>query len=76
METTTNTNYVTVFPATNGRKGWMVGSRNGATIVHTRLNAESFNADGARAEAAALFPGATVYMAGDPKPWETRKAAA
>jgi hypothetical protein len=78
METTTNTNYVTVFPATNGRKGWMVAVRTGSVIDHIRLEgAASFEPDKARAAAEALFPDKLVYMAGDPvKPWETTAVAA
>jgi hypothetical protein len=77
METTTTT-YVTVFPATNGRKGWMVANRVGAVINHTRLEGvASFEPEAARAAAEALFPDATVYLAGDPvKPWETTAVAA
>lgn len=68
METTTT--YVTVFPADRNR-GWMLAYRNGSAIIHTRLNAPLAKPDEARAEAAGLFPGKAVYMAGDTvKPWE------
>jgi hypothetical protein len=70
METTTN--YITVFPATNNRRGWMVATRDGANIRHVRLETASIHdPEAARAEAAKLFPGKAIYMAGDTvKPWE------
>lgn len=69
METTT---YVTVFPATNNRSGWMVAHRVGDMIVHDRLtNASIHDPEAAREAAKLLFPDRVVYMAGDPvKPWE------
>lgn len=68
METTTY-NYVTVGP-TDRNRGWYVAHRDGGRILHTRLNAPLAKPEEARAEAAAMFPGKTVYMRGDPKPWE------
>ena len=69
METTTNS-YVTVGPADRNR-GWNVCFRNGNVITHLRLNAPTAKPEEARAEAAAMFPGKTVYMRGDKvKPWE------
>lgn len=69
------TPYVTVMDA-KPRTGWLVAHRDGDIITHTRLTAKKLEVDGggpeaARAEAAAMFPGATVYMAGDTdKPWK------
>jgi hypothetical protein len=68
----TTTNYVTVFPATNNRSGWMVAVRTGACIDHIRIPGPSIHdPEAARAEAARLFPDKIVWMKGDPiKPWE------
>ena len=64
-------NYVTVMSA-HPRSGWMVAKRDGSIITYTRLGAQKYDPDTARAEAEARFPSHRVYMAGDPNPpWKS-----
>lgn len=66
-----DTSYVTVLPAAP-RSGWLAASKSGCSIRHERLSVSIHDREAARAEAARLYPGLLVWVAGDsgPKPWE------
>lgn len=52
---------VTVFPA-HPRNGWIAAVRNGDIIIHKRLTAPGYDAEGARAQAVEMFPDHTVIV--------------
>lgn len=64
-------NYVTVFPATKNRNGWMVSARLTKSLIQqTRLEAPTAKPEEARAEAQRMYPDRLVVMPDDKeKPW-------